>query len=318
MSIKQPRYPVYVISKGRYEPSLMLTAKTLEEIKCDYNIVVEPQEVELYKKSGVIKRGNIIALPEGFRNNPEWARPGNAGTVGGSIPARNFVWEHSIKEGHARHWIIDDNIRDFYRSHRNTRLIVRSPVPLRVCEDFTDRFENVKMSGLNYNFFVPANIEKVPYYLNTRIYSCTLLANDIPFRWRGKFNEDTRLSLDILKAGYCTVLLNAFSAGKAASSAKGWGKGGNTEIYKETNGRLEFVEELKLDHPDVVELTQKWGRWHHHVDYSPFMRNKLIPKKGLVLNRAPNEYGLKLVRLDKHRGKPIQIIDTSKEFSIIT
>ena len=104
--MKQPRYPIYIISKSRYEPNLMLTVKTLEEIHCDYNIVIEPQEVELYKKSGLIKRGNIIALPEGFRQNPEYARVGNAGLVGGSIPARNFVWEHSIKEGHKRHWIL--------------------------------------------------------------------------------------------------------------------------------------------------------------------------------------------------------------------
>lgn len=318
MAVKQPRYPVYIISKGRYEPGLMLTVKTLEEINCDYRIVVEDNEVDLYAASGLIKRGKIIGLPSDFRQNPEWARAGNAGTVGGSIPVRNFVWEHSIKEGHARHWIFDDNIRDFYRSYKNTRLIVRSPAPFRVCEDLTDRFENVKMSGLNYNFFVPANIEKVPYYMNTRIYSCTLLANDISHRWRGKFNEDTRLSLDILKDGYCTILLNAFSAGKAASSAKGWGKGGNTDIYKETNGRLEFVEELQRDHPDVVTLTQKWGRWHHHVDYSSFSHNVLIPKQGLHLTREPNEYGLRLVKLDGHRGNPIEIIDTSKEFSIVT
>lgn len=316
--MKQPRYPIYIISKGRYEPSLMLTVKTLEEIHCDYRIVVEPQEADLYKKSGVIKRGEILVLPEGFRENPLYAITGKMGTVGGSIPARNFVWEHSIAEGNKRHWILDDNIRDFYRSHKNTRLIVRSTAPFRVCEDFTDRFENVKMSGLNYDFFVPVSRNAPPYYQNTRIYSCTLLANDIPFRWRGKYNEDTRLSLDILKAGYCTILLNAFSAGKAASSAKGWAKGGNTDIYKETNGRLEFVKELQLDHPDVVELTQKWGRWHHHVNYSPFMKNKLIPREGLVLNRKSNEYGLRLVRLDENRGKPIQIIDTTKEFSIVT
>ncbi|MCP6324563.1 hypothetical protein NL453_29480, partial [Klebsiella pneumoniae] len=77
-------------------------------------------------------------LPEGFRQDPRYAITGKMGTVGGSIPARNFVWEHSISEGHKRHWILDDNIRDFYRSHKNTRLIVRSTAPFRVCEDFTD------------------------------------------------------------------------------------------------------------------------------------------------------------------------------------
>ena len=37
-----PKYPVYIISKGRWESRL--TSKALEEIKVPYHIVVEPQE----------------------------------------------------------------------------------------------------------------------------------------------------------------------------------------------------------------------------------------------------------------------------------
>lgn len=315
--MQQPRYPVYIISKGRYEPATALTIQALERCQCDYRVVVEPQEAQLYKDSGLIKRGEIISPPSDFRENPLYARTGKAGLVGGSIPVRNFVWEHSIAEGHARHWLIDDNIRYFARVHQNTRLRVYSPAPFRVCEDFADRFENVKMAGLQYETFVLASKSYPPYYLNTRIYSCTLLSNDIAHRWRGKYNEDTRLSLDILKSGYCTIQLNSFVTAKAASSATGWKKGGNTDLYKGTTGRLEFVQELQEDHPDDVALTEKWGRWHHQVDFTKYERNILIPKAGLQISTEPNEYGLRLVRFDPVTRKPVELIDHTKKFSTI-
>jgi len=39
----------------------------------------------------------------------------------------------------------------------------------------------------------------------------------------------------------------------------------------------------------------KWNRWHHHVDYSPYKNNKLIPKDDVVYEDY-DEYGMKLVR----------------------
>lgn len=315
--MKQPRYPVYIISRGRWDSRQ--TSKTLEEIGCNYRIVIEESEYTQY--ASVIDPKKILVVDKDFRENPKYAKPDNDGRMGGSIPVRNWVWEHSISEGHKRHWVLDDNMRHFFRSLHNTRLRCYSTAPLTVCEDFTDRFENVKMSGLNYNFFVLANIEKVAYYLNTRIYSCILLDNSVKHRWRGRFNEDTDLSLNILKDGDCTVLLNSFSVGKAATMTM---KGGNTEeIYKLQqagfDNRYEFAKALRDHHPDVVTITQKHGRWHHHVNYDPFAKNVLIPKKGMIVPKGINEYGMRLVRLNKDTGKPESLIPRNKDgtFSII-
>ena len=41
-----PKYPVYIISKGRSETRL--TSKALERMKVPYHIVIEPQEYILY------------------------------------------------------------------------------------------------------------------------------------------------------------------------------------------------------------------------------------------------------------------------------
>jgi hypothetical protein len=291
-----PKYPIYIISKGRADTRL--TSRTLEELKVPYRIVIEESEYDDY--AAVIDPKKILVLPKDFRENPKWAIPDEkTGLLGGSIPVRNWVWDHSISEGHKRHWILDDNIRHFYRLNRNLKVRVTDGTTFRLCEDFTDRYDNVGISGMNYQFFCPRNQKKPPYYLNTRIYSCILLDNSLPHRWRGKYNEDTDLSLRILKDDYCSILFNAYLCGKAATHTM---KGGNTEeVYnvgaEEFDNRREFAESLKAQHPDVVEITMKWGRWHHHVDYTVF-KQKLQKKEGLNIPRGNNEHGLKLVKLD--------------------
>ena len=289
-----PKYPIYILSKGRADSRL--TSKTLEELNCPYKIVIEDSEYDDY--AAVIDPKKIIVLPTDFRSNPKYALKDSGGRVGGSIPVRNFIWEHSIKEGHKRHWILDDNIRHFYRLNRNTKMRFGDASCFRFCEEFTDRFENVKMSGMNYAYFAPAGDAKTAYYLNTRVYSCILLSNDIEHRWRGKYNEDTDLSIRILKEDWCTILFNAFLCGKMATHTM---KGGNTtEVYKlgeqDFDNRYEFAKSLYEQHPDIVKVTQKWGRWHHHVDYTVFKKNALKLRKDYDYKLGVNNYGLKLIQ----------------------
>jgi hypothetical protein len=276
-----PRYPVYIISKGRWESRL--TSKALEAIGVPYHIVIEPQEYPEY--AAVIDPKRILTLP--FSDLGQ-----------GSIPARNWVWEHALTGGSDRHWILDDNLRWFARVHRNKITKVDSGICFRVTEDFVDRYENVAMAGLNYEMFIPAHSKKrYPFTPNTRIYSCILLRNDLPFRWRGRYNEDTDLSLRILKAGYCTVLMNAFVCKKIATMRM---KGGNTDVLYRQNdqvdGRLLMAQSLRDQHPDIVTIKRKWGRWQHQVDYSQFRTNQLRLRADAIIPDGPDEYGMKLVR----------------------
>jgi len=78
-------------------------------------------------------------------------------------------------------------------------------------------------------------------------------------------------------------------------------KGGNTEsLYKLDNedGRLLMAQSLQRQHPDIVKITHKWGRWQHQVDYRPFKSNKLIKKEGIIIPEGVNNYGMELKRLD--------------------
>lgn len=255
-----PKYPVYIISKGRWDTRL--TAKALEEIEVPYKIVVEPQEYENY--ASVIDPNKILVLP--FSNLGQ-----------GSIPARNWVWDHSISIGAERHWILDDNIGCFMFLRHNKKIRCVDGSNFKHCEDFTDRYENIAMSGMNYQWFAKQN-QKIPAYVqNTRVYSCILLNNKLPHRWRGRYNEDTDLSIRFLKDGYCTVLFNAFLADKMTTMTM---KGGNTEeLYLIDDGRLKMAQSLVDQHPDIVRVSWKFNRHQHHVDYSVFKKNKLIRKQ---------------------------------------
>lgn len=280
----QPRYPIYIISKGRWESRQ--TAKHLERMNTPYRIVIEPQELHQY--SSVIDPKKILVLP--FSNLGQ-----------GSIPARNWVWEHSISEGHQRHWIMDDNIAGFFRFNNNLKVPVSDGAIIAAAEDFTDRYANVPMSGLNYFKFVTRKVDTIkPFTLNTRVYSCLLLSNAVPHRWRGRYNEDTDLSLRFLKDGYCTILFNAFLCDKVTTMRM---KGGNTdELYKQDanfDGRLEMARSLQRQHPDVAKVVWKFGRWHHHVDYKPFAGNKLIRRKDAIVESGVNNYGMALKQVAK-------------------
>ena len=100
--IYKNRYPIYILSKGRSDSCI--TMKALDLLGVPYRVAVEEHEVSKY--AAVLGKEKIIALP--FSNH----------SMGGG-PARNYIWEHSIAEGHERHWILDDNLREFWRFNDN-------------------------------------------------------------------------------------------------------------------------------------------------------------------------------------------------------
>lgn len=245
----------------------------------DFYVVVEPSEYEKYAE--VIDDSYLIKLPSDFSKLGK-----------GSIPVRNFVWGYALRTLNSGwHWILDDNIESIERYNNNIKVPVQCPAPFRVIEDFVLRYENISQAGMNYTNFCPAYDARPPIRFNTRIYSCILIRNDTGYRWRGMYNEDTDLSLRMLKDGWCTVLFNTFLIGKRATMCQ---KGGNEQIYKQSDNRKEFAESLAKQHPDLVYVTKKFGRWHHQVNYKPFIKNKLIIKNDIKVINGVNNYGMNL------------------------
>lgn len=262
MSLK---YPVYIPSKGRFDSNL--TAKHLLKGGVRFHVVVEPQEADCYAKA--LGKENVLVLP--FANLGQ-----------GSIPARNWIKQHSISLGHKRHWQIDDNCDGFYRLLGNRRLRCKPAEALSAVEIFTDRYSNIDVSGLNYKMFIGNPTQKHrDYRLNCHVYSCTLTNNETPFYWRGRYNEDTDYCLQVLAAGRCVVQVNAFLVAKQATMTM---KGGNSDELYKNDGRLAMARELERRWPGLVEVKRRFGRPQHVVKWGVF-RQQLIP----IQEAAPNE-----------------------------
>jgi hypothetical protein len=147
--------------------------------------------------------------------------------------------------------------------------------------------------------FAPRKKKHGVFVANTRIYSCNLIRTTLPHRWRARYNEDTDLSLRLLKDGFCTILFNAFLQYKMPTLTM---KGGNTDsIY--VGGTLAKSQMIARLHPDVARVVWKFRRVHHHVDYSPFRTNKLIRRPDLVVPEGVDEYGMKLIQVEGRNGR---------------
>ena len=274
-----PRYPVYIPSKGRAD--VCLSADLLRADAVPFSLVVEPQEQEAYAARYGAEA--VRVLP--FRDR------------GSVVAARNWIKDDATARGALRHWQLDDNIKYMARWYGEKRLRCAPGVALAVAEDFADRYENVALAGLNYRFFAVRNGRPPPepFWLNVHVYSCTLVLNALPHRWRGRYNEDTDICLQVLADGWCTVLLNAFTVEKQRTMTL---KGGNTAQLYRGDGRLKMARSLERLWPGVVQTDRRWQRPQHVVkDQWRRFDTPLRRKPDAVVSDEPNEYGLRLVQV---------------------
>ena len=283
-----PQYPVYIVSKGRWESRL--TSRFLEIMRVPYRMIIEEQEWPNY--AAAIDKAKLLVLDKSYQRNYDTCDDLGDAKSKGPGAARNFAWDHAVSEGADWHWVMDDNIRGFCRLNRNIKLFVTDGTIFRCMEDFVLRYKNVAMAGPNYWMFLPRKRAKPPLTLNTRIYSCNLIRNDLPYRWRGRYNEDTDISLRCLKSGWCTILFNAFVQIKAPTQTV---KGGCDKDFYQREGTLPKSQMLVRLHPDCAKLVWKFQRYHHNVDYKRFNRLKLVPKPGVDVLEGVNDYGMILV-----------------------
>jgi hypothetical protein len=285
---RMTRYPICIPSKGRSEKQT--TGKLLERMGVGFKFFVEQHEYDEYCNHVGVE--NVVSMP--FSNLGQ-----------GSIPARNFIWEWAKEREHKRHWTLDDNIKHFVRLQNNRRVVADCGGVLQAMENFVDRYTNIVMAGPHNRCFDGGDRSpnKRGFRLNSRVYSCILLDTSLPDRWRGRYNEDTDLSLRLLKQGKCTALFCSLLMDKGQTSgAKGGGamRGGNTDnVYNKGDYRRAFAESLAEQHPDCVKVTWKFNRWHHEVDYSAFKKNKPILRSGITPTANSDEYGMKLVRIEE-------------------
>lgn len=236
-----------------------MTAKIFEGAGIDYFIVVEPQEAEEYIEA--LTKERVLVLP--FANKGL-----------GSFPARNWCWEHSMKAGHAKHWVFDDNLHPF-RKWVNGKRVKTDNVKeaLSYVEAFSDQ-NNVDIAGFEEFNFVP-RVPKTPFKKNCHVYSTLLIKNSLPYRWRLKYNEDVDLCLQVLHNGGSTASCVYYLANKVETSRKM--KGGNqTELYQGNDPKKKLLKAKMLQSvwPQYVKVVIRFGRFHHLINWKVFSPKK--------------------------------------------
>jgi len=284
------KFPIYIPSYGRIENNS--TAKVLEKMNIDYFLVVEKEEYRDY--ADYFGESNVIAVEDETRDNYDLLDDLGRNKSMGPGPARNQAWKHAKDNDSKWHWVMDDNIEGFYRHFEDTQIKFADATPFRLIEDFCIQYENISMAGMRYRFYFPRkyNTYPNPITFNTRIYSCNLIKNSVDQRWRGRYNEDTILSMDILSQGDCTALFNHILQDKAATQTY---SGGNNERFYSREGTYPKSKMLKEAYPSLVEIKRKYDRWHHEVNYEPFKSNELKRKDRSDIPdwALDNDYNLK-------------------------
>jgi len=249
----QSKYPIYIISKGRHENPL--TALAFIKSNLNFLIAVEPQEYDLYCK----KLGKDFVLKLPFSN------------LGlGSYPARNFCWEHAKLLGFKYHWLFDDNIRGFAKWINGKRKPYSNCIDaINYVNFFVDK-NNTDISGFEYRYMVMKCPLKA-FKSNCHVYSAMLIKNEMPYRWRLKYNEDIDLCLQVLHNGGTTASCIYYMTNKVSTAAKM--KGGNqTELYKGNSPEKNLLKAKMLEAvwPQYAKTVIRFNRHHHLINWKVF------------------------------------------------
>jgi hypothetical protein len=252
-------FPIYIISKGRaYNP---LTAKNFENAGLNYFIAVEPQEEQEYINA--LGKDRVLVLP--FSN------------LGlGSYPARNFCWEHAKVNRYKYHWLFDDNIQYFCKWINGKRKKIDNIKSALLFVEQNAIKTDVDISGFEEPNFV-VKPPKKPFKYNCHVYSAMLIKNNIPFRWRLKYNEDVDLCLQVLHSGGSTSSCVYYMADKVSTAAKM--KGGNqTELYKNNDPKKNLLKAKMLEAvwPQYAKTVIRFNRHHHLVDWRVFKKKTIL------------------------------------------
>lgn len=154
-------------------------------------------------------------------------------------------------------------------------------------------------------FGFPCGKGRPPFYLNCHVYSCMLIDNNLEQRWRGTYNADTDLCLQVLAAGLCTVQFNVFMADKRQTMTQ---SGGNTENYK-GDGRLKMARSLERVWPQVAVVGRRYNRPQHVIRYNwtrfdtPLKRDPSIDWSQFT---SDNEYGMSLQAVGEIRSERLK------------
>ena len=305
------QYPIFVISYNRAKNHT--TAKWLAKYEVAHYMVVHKEQLDEYEKyqtPEMKKYTTFLVFDDSYKLKYETCddiphRIQNAG----SGAERNFAWDYSIKIGAKAHWLMDDNMSFMHIIGISPRgIFVRRRCEKKDfqekwhrAEHFFNKYENLLMMELAQNDFY-INQRELTYALNTRCFSCNLIWNDMPLRWRGRYNEDVILSTDIMVSGYCiaSYVAGVRKAKQSTRNAVGGNhatKTGDTNsLYQDgfdyKNSSVNKTNLLLKVYPQYYRKVIKYGRVHHE-----YCRTELNKMNGHLKLIPAKVYGEKKIKM---------------------
>lgn len=264
-------FPVYVISKGRWETPY--TARALDAMGVPFQMIVEEREHGAYAE--VVGEDRLLILPRAHLDHYDVVIDRDGDTGLGPGPARNFAMQHSLSSGHTAHWVLDDNIKGFQYMDRQAKVPAGDGAFFAIMEGFFGQWENLGACCPRHGVFsIPGQAGK-PMSLNLVVYSCMLVNNDMGLEWRGRGVEDIDLSIRAWRANWATVVFNNLVQDKPGKNTT---KGGNTSaIYDQRLWRS--AREAYLMHPDVIRIRRGRNKFQSRIDYRRVPRPRLRPRR---------------------------------------
>ena len=277
------KYPIFIISYNRpNKKASTITAFIKYGIK--FNVVVHKEQLQAYKKFFNSPLINWIEFDDEYKHKYEvLSNVSSYEKNAGSGAERNFAWDCAKKHGYTAYWNFDDNMIFVRQTGKTTgsgksyerRLITERETFIdlfKKAEDFYDTYDNLFIMELGERTYFGFRTTPV---LNCRCYSALLINTAIPTQWRGRYNEDTIMSIDCLVNGYCTAQVPILLKDKCSTRAA---KGGNHAVSKGNDDNknqiysdgidYEFSSSLKSQllvavYPQYCYLKYRCGRIHH-------------------------------------------------------
>lgn len=224
-----PKYPIYIPSKGRADKQLTVKLLLANGITNFFVIVEAGHDAVEYTRT--IGNKHVLVLKES-----------NYGT---SSVARNYAIEHSKRVGFAKHWQLDDDISKIYGHKKGKVTNVNVGEILREVERL-DKEHKSNITGVNTSASFLSQTKK-EFNENGSLTSLYLITND-KFRFRGTMLVDMDYQLQLLRAGLQTLRCNNFAfVFKSPLKAKG----GYYDIYSNDKKRTQALSEFFKNNPDV-------------------------------------------------------------------
>ena len=293
-------YPIFIISYNRPNNNAT-TISCLIKYGVKFNVVVHKEQLSAYKAFFKSNNINWIIFDDEYKHKYETlSNVDSHEKNAGSGAERNFAWDCAKNAGYTAYWNFDDNMS--FRKHTGKltssnksfgRVGVTASEFVELfhkAEDFYDSYDNLFIMELGESTYF--GFRNVPV-INRRCYSALLINTAIPTQWRGRYNEDTIMSIDCLINGFCTlqspILLKQKQStrdAKGGNHALGNGKDDlKNQVYSDAVN-YEFSSSLKSQmlvavYPQYCYLKYRVGRIHHGYNEPAWasFKQKLHPAK---------------------------------------